>query len=363
MKLPIQTEAEGVRFFGVLLWGLLLPVCADGATPDSLRYSADVTVDLAAVRVDDEVPAEDNLGGTVTALTTAITPTSTDLDAYHLLASGDELFSFDTTVVLPGNVTVGPGDVVRFDGVSYIVEFSASDHSLPPSLNLNGVSVIDDGDLIVSFDTSFDLAGQVTDDEDLVRCTGSMLSLFFDGGAEGGVAPELAIDAVHHVDSNGHLLLSFDGSGTVGGMSFDDEDVLEFDPTGGSWSLLYDGSAEHSGWATADLDALHATFPPTTAVLTVMHTGTGSGTVTSQPTGIQCGTTCAFEFDLGVPVMLTAEAGANSVFAGWSGDPDCTDGTVTLGADLTCVAEFNVDPAFEIFSDDFESGNLSAWSP
>ena len=43
------------------------------------------------------------------------------------------------------------------------------------------------------------------------------------------------------------LLLSFDTAGIVGGVTFADEDVLEFDPALGSWELAYDGSSQHGG--------------------------------------------------------------------------------------------------------------------
>src|SRR5262245_46419032 len=56
-----------------------------------------------------------------------------------------------------------------------------------------------------------------------------------------------------------------------------------------------------------------------TFVLTVNHAGTGSGTVTSSPAGIQCGSTCSAPFRSGATVTLTASPAAGSVFAGWSG--------------------------------------------
>jgi hypothetical protein len=56
---------------------------------------------------------------------------------------------------------------------------------------------------------------------------------------------------------HGHLLLSFDGSGSIGGVAFDDEDALEFDG-GATWALAYDGSAQDPDWAPADLDAIQA---------------------------------------------------------------------------------------------------------
>lgn len=54
-------------------------------------------------------------------------------------------------------------------------------------------------------------------------------------------------------------------------------------------------------------------------VLTVVERGTGGGSVTSIPTGIDCGSTCAASFPASTVVTLTAVANASSTFAGWGG--------------------------------------------
>jgi hypothetical protein len=53
--------------------------------------------------------------------------------------------------------------------------------------------------------------------------------------------------------------------------------------------------------------------------LTVATTGTGRGTVTSNPAGISCGLTCAYKFPTGASVKLVATPAIGSVFVGWSG--------------------------------------------
>jgi hypothetical protein len=88
-----------------------------------------------------------------------------------------------------------------------------------------------------------------------VRFDGVSLFPFFDASLA-GVAPGLDLDAAHYLATDGSLLLSFDGSGVVGGISFDDEDVLRLDPLGGIWSMAFDASSYHAGWSPADLDAL-----------------------------------------------------------------------------------------------------------
>jgi YVTN family beta-propeller protein len=75
--------------------------------------------------------------------------------------------------------------------------------------------------------------------------------------------------------------------------------------------------------------------------LAVVTVGTGTGTVISIPGGIDCGSDCWEDFPTGTSVSLTPVAGANTVFAGWSGDPDCLDGVVTMGKDKSCIAKFD----------------------
>lgn len=82
------------------------------------------------------------------------------------------------------------------------------------------------------------------------------------------------------------------------------------------------------------------------ATLIVSATGTGTGTVTSAPAGINCPPTCSANFGYNSQVTLTAVAGANSVFVGWSGGGCSGTGTcvVTLSMDLDVTATFNLIP-------------------
>jgi peptidoglycan/xylan/chitin deacetylase (PgdA/CDA1 family) len=67
--------------------------------------------------------------------------------------------------------------------------------------------------------------------------------------------------------------------------------------------------------------------------LSITKVGAGSGTVTSTPAGINCGATCAANFDLNTSVTLTATAALGSTFTGWSG-AGCS-GTDTCGVTMT----------------------------
>src|SRR3972149_5895759 len=111
-----------------------------------------------------------------------------------------------------------------------------------------------------------------------------------------------------------------------------------------SGSSAYPGAALHSKTsATGSQDVpINNVLAITTYTLSVSKTGTGSGTVTSSPGGINCGSDCSEPYSYGTPVTLTAAADAGSVFAGWSGDPDCSDGVVTVDSAKGCTATFNL---------------------
>jgi hypothetical protein len=67
------------------------------------------------------------------------------------------------------------------------------------------------------------------------------------------------------------------------------------------------------------LRSVTATFALSQQTLTLTKAGTGSGTVSSTPAGINCGADCSELFGHGTVVTLTSSASAGSSFAGWSG--------------------------------------------
>jgi alpha-tubulin suppressor-like RCC1 family protein len=81
--------------------------------------------------------------------------------------------------------------------------------------------------------------------------------------------------------------------------------------------------------------------------LSVVRAGSGTGTVTSNPLGIDCGSDCSEPYADDTSVTLTAAAAAGSTLAGWNGC-DTTSGTtctVTMTASRTATVTFDV-PTF-----------------
>ncbi len=237
----------------VVACDVLLPVSSQAQDPVSL--SPDTTVELSGLTFEDQEVVTDDQLGTVTLVPLGVLPDASDVDAYHVFANGDQLYSLDTTAKLGGGLTAGPGDVVRYDGLTDTLEFDASSEGIPDGVIVDAVSVHSSGDLVLSFDTTVELGALTVSDEDAVRFDGASFILLFDGSSE-GVPEGLDLDGVEVRPSGGLLWVSFDGSGRLGGVNFDDEDILEFDPSGPTWSLVYDGSVQHVALAARDVVAV-----------------------------------------------------------------------------------------------------------
>lgn len=114
----------------------------------------------------------------------------------------------------------------------------------------------------------------------------------------------------------------------------------------GGWSG--DGCSGTSATCTVTIDqarSIEVTFTLQKRTLTVSKTGNGSGLVSSGPAGIDCGSACAADFDIGSSVTLVPDAAPGSDFDGWSGA--CTGSgaacLVTINQARSVEAEFSLE--------------------
>ncbi len=102
----------------------------------------------------------------------------------------------------------------------------------------------------------------------------------------------------------------------------------------------FEGDTRVNGTAP-DMGADEYLANPTSLTITV----SGSGTVTSNPVGIDCGQDCTVNFDQGSTVTLTAQASSGAQFSNWGGDcSGCGTSTtcnVTMNANKSCSATFS----------------------
>jgi uncharacterized repeat protein (TIGR01451 family)/uncharacterized repeat protein (TIGR02543 family) len=86
-----------------------------------------------------------------------------------------------------------------------------------------------------------------------------------------------------------------------------------------------------------------ATFTLITYTVSVTKTGNGAGSITTDPSGIDCGETCSGSFNYTSTVTLTATADTGSTFMGWTGD--CIG---TVPCVITIDAAKNVTATFSL---------------
>jgi Divergent InlB B-repeat domain len=96
-----------------------------------------------------------------------------------------------------------------------------------------------------------------------------------------------------------------------------------------------------------------ATFNLVKYQLTVQKLGSGTGTVTSAPSGISCGATCQAPYSHGTSVTLSGAPGLHSEAVKWAGCDEIVEGTkckVTMGAAREVSATFNLEPQYVEFT-------------
>ncbi|MBK8321692.1 MAG: DUF4214 domain-containing protein [Betaproteobacteria bacterium] len=154
-------------------------------------------------------------------------------------------------------------------------------------------------------------AATVTATFDLTAPTTHSLSVTRIGTGSGSVASLPA-----GIDCGATCTASFANGSTV---------TLTPTPAAGSVFVGWSGSCSGSGACSitlgsgATVAAQFANAAPTTFRLDVAKAGAGSGSVSSQPSGVDCGTTCQGDFPARSVVALAATPAVGSAFTGWSG--------------------------------------------
>jgi hypothetical protein len=163
------------------------------------------------------------------------------------------LFSPGTAFRKSGT-TVSTRDLATLDPDTEDVEVAWSGEAagVPRGAAIDAVAQVGE-DWLLSFDVSIELGAIRADDEDIVvwNALDGWVGVMDMGAA--GVPAELDLDGL---EAHGfeRLWMSFDGSGEIEGLYFDDDDVLLLHD--GVWSLALDGGIDLALASGVDLDAL-----------------------------------------------------------------------------------------------------------
>jgi hypothetical protein len=95
--------------------------------------------------------------------------------------------------------------------------------------------------------------------------------------------------------------------------------------------------------------------------LGITKNGTGTGMVTSSPSGINCGSTCTYSFTAGTVATLTATASSGSSFTSWSGSNCTGNGTCvfSLNGNATVTATFSPAQTYTLTASAGTGGSVS----
>jgi List-Bact-rpt repeat protein len=140
--------------------------------------------------------------------------------------------------------------------------------------------------------------------------------------------------------------------------------TLTAKPEGGAafagWSGACTGSSTTCTLTMDSAKSVTATFT-NKPVLSVSKSGSGQGTVTSSPAGINCGGDCNEPYAQGTTVTLTAAPNSDSTFGGWSGACGGTNLTcnVTMDTDKSVTATFALKPQLTVAKSGTGQGTVS----
>ena len=155
------------------------------------------------------------------------------------------VFSANTSFGLDGGgVTVQGGGLIAFDPAN--LNSGRVPFDFPG--NLDAVHILNDGDYLVSYHSEVTIGGLTFDDQHVVRydVDSDTTTSFHDYSGLFEQSSEADIDAFFLLP-NGHHVFSNVGDARIGGLDFSDMDLVEFDPSSGAVSLFFDGDLIEGG--------------------------------------------------------------------------------------------------------------------
>ena len=167
--------------------------------------------------------------------------------------AADNLFISTEASAKLGGLSFEDGDVVEYNPTTHAASVFFDEGLFSNGEDVDAFHLLGNGNYLLSTTGSATLGGLSFEDGDIIEYNPTLntSSLFFD---EGLFSHDEDIDAMF-LQSNGNLVLSTSSSAQLGGLGFTDGDLVEYNPATKVSSLFFDEDLFSS--SCDDIDALH----------------------------------------------------------------------------------------------------------
>ena len=188
-----------------------------------------------------------------------------DIDAAFILDNGNIVLSTDSTATI-GGLTFDDGDLVEYDPGTKTAALFFDEDLFDDNENIDAVSVLSNGHIILSTTSSAKLGGTLLDAGDLVEYDPlTDVGTLFLNQDEHFSSFYPNIDAVYVLDSYNVILSTNDA--TLGGLSLDDADLVRYNISTKTTEVLLSGSEKFTEYNLyTNIDAVYIPEPTTIAL-------------------------------------------------------------------------------------------------
>jgi hypothetical protein len=274
MKLP-AAELRGILLIKLLSLLCFFWVCTVPTAQATYFLSTqnDATLGGLTFQEDDVIEYDPALGTSVLRLEGDNFSSNENIDALHVMNNGNVVMVISTTLgATLGGITFEDGDLLRYDPIRDVADyFFHEDDHFNLTEDIDALSILDNGNLVLSTDNDAQLGNLSFSEGDLVEydLSSKTASLFFDGSLFG---EEMNIDAVN-VNADGTIVLSTATEAVLAGLTFDEDDLVSYDPATGMATHLFDGEGNFS--LQENIDAVSMSPVPLPGAIWLVVTGLG----------------------------------------------------------------------------------------